>query len=195
MQVDEIQILIATYPTNQSAEHALRSLQLAKKDQSVEVIDAAVVSRDEHQKLRIHETVDVTGGRGAAVGGVLGGVLGIIAGPGGIVVGAAVGALVGGAAASVFDTGIPHKRLTEIGNTLTPGTAALVVLAEQGFGDFITAVVKGGSLELHGESMNAESAAKLGRDHDVAVKSLKMGDALSAGGMASAAEEPAPPET
>src|SRR4051812_45790302 len=102
MVIEPIQIIIATYPNPTTAERARKALETAKRDQGVEVHDAAVVRRDENGKLHIHETEDVTGGRGAAVGGILGGVLGILAGPGGVVVGAAVGAIVGGATASAL---------------------------------------------------------------------------------------------
>src|SRR5205814_4753225 len=116
--------------------------------------DAAVVRRDEHGKLHIHETVDVGGGRGAAVGGILGGVLGVIAGPAGIVAGAALGAAVGGAAASVLDIGIRHKRLEEIGATLEPRHAALVILTEQGFVPFIETLINSQGAETVTESLS-----------------------------------------
>ena len=44
--------------------------------------------------------------------------------------GASAGAAIGGLAAS-GDAGIPDERLEEIGETLTPGTSALVVLLHE----------------------------------------------------------------
>lgn len=183
-----VKILVITCPDAAAAKSKLKEIQKAREDQGADVIDAAVVERDAHNKLHIHETADVSGKRGAAVGGILGGVLGLIAGPGGLVAGAAVGALVGGAAGHALDTGIPNKRLAEIGETLKPGRAAVVVLTEEGFAAFIESVAAGPGIEIAIEDMNAEAARQLGHDHDVAVKSLALGESLADGGMASPTE-------
>lgn len=179
---DVIEILIAKYPDADAAEAALKKLHTAKENQGVDIMDAAVVRKDDAGKLHIHETDDVSGKRGAAVGAILGGVLGLMAGPAGLVVGAALGAAVGGGAASVIDTGIPHKQLAEIGASLAPHTAALVVLTEAGFVDFIESVIGGEDIQVINHSMDTQAANKLGHDHDVAVQALKMGDALADGG-------------
>lgn len=180
-----VQILIAKYPTPIAAEDALKKLKTARENQGAQVDDAAVVSRTGDGKLHIHETADVTGGRGAAVGGILGAVLGILAGPPGMVAGAALGAAVGGAAASVLDTGIPHQQLEAIGATLPPDGAALVVLTEAGYVPFIESVIGGDNIEVITESMDAEAAQKMGRDHDIALKAIRMGDAVADGGAVS----------
>lgn len=182
-----IQIVIAKYPTSGAAEEALKKLRGSKENQGVEVEDAVVVSRAHSGKLHIHETEDVSGGRGATVGAILGGVLGLVAGPAGLVAGAALGAAVGGAAAGVLDMGIPHKRLEEIGATLAPDGAALVVLTEAGFVPFIETVIGGEDVEVLTETMDADAAQKLAHDREVALKAINMGDALAEGGMASAA--------
>ncbi len=184
-----VQILIAKYPTFQTAEAALKKLRAAQQNQGVQVTDAAVVRRNPNGTLQIHETVDVTSGRGATVGGILGGVLGLLAGPPGLVAGAALGAVIGGAAANMLDTGIPHKRLEEIGRSLSTDTAALVVLTEEGYVEFIEDVIGGGEFQVLSEEMDAKAAHKLGHEHDVALQALKLGDALADGGMASPVKE------
>lgn len=187
--VEVIQILIAKYPNVAAAESALKKLQNARDTQGIALYDAAVVWRTHDDKLHIHETVDVTGGRGAAVGGILGGVLGIIAGPAGVVAGAAVGAAVGGAAAKVFDSGIPKERLETIGAELEMERAALVLLTEAGYVEFLKDLIGGADVEILAEAMNAVAANEMGREYDVAVRALKMGDALAEGGMASPVEK------
>lgn len=186
---DVIQILIVKYPNTDKAEAALKKVRESKENQGVEIYDAAVVRKGDKGELRIHETEDVTGGRGATAGGMLGGVIGLIAGPAGVVAGAALGAAVGGAAASMFDSGIPHERLKEIGESLQPGSAALVILTEAGFVDFVKTVVDAEGAEIHAETMNAVHAQELGHDHDVALKALSMGDALATGGMIAPANQ------
>lgn len=184
-----IQILIAICPDTATAESKLEIVFKARAEQGVAVIDAAVVRRDERAKLRIHETTDVSGARGATIGAILGGVLSLFAGPGGLVTGAAVGALVGGTTAHVFDTGIPRQRLEEIGAALQPGSAALVTLVEAGYANFLQTLLSAPGIEIVIESMDAEAAQRLEHDHAVARKALALGDALADGGMASAADE------
>lgn len=187
---DVIQIVIAKYQSAADAESALKKLLESRANQGVEISDAAVVSRAENNKFKIHETQDVTGGRGATVGGILGGVLGLIAGPAGVVAGAAIGAGIGGAAASMIDTGIPHKRLQEIGASLEPQHAALVILTDAGFVTFIETLIGGENVEFLTETMNAQAAQEMGHAHDVSVQALKMGDALADGGMVSPTDAP-----
>ena len=189
MSTESIQIMVAVCPDTTTAETKLKALQHARNEQGVELTDAAIVWRDEQNKLHVHETTDVTSGRGAAVGGVLGGVLGLIAGPGGIVAGAAVGAIIGGAAARAFDSGIPHKRLEAIGNNLKPGNVALVILTKAGFTAFIESLIQGPGIEIVTESLNPQDAEQLAHDHAVALKALGLGESLADGGMASATKD------
>jgi len=184
-----IQILIAICPDTATAESKLEIVFKARAEQGVAVIDAAVVRRDERAKLRIHETTDVSGARGATIGAILGGVLGLLAGPGGLITGAAVGALIGGTTAHVFDTGIPRQRLEEIGAALQPGSAALVTLVEAGYANFLQTLLAAPGIEIVIESMDAAAAQQLEHDYAVARKALALGDALADGGTASAAAE------
>ncbi len=190
---ESVQIIVAHYATPVEAEVALRALEASKENQGVDVSDAVILRKDSNGKIHIHETEDISGGQGAAIGGLLGGIIGLIAGPAGIVAGAAVGAAVGGATAGLFDTGIRHKRLEEIGKTLEPERGALVILTEPGFVPFIESVIGGEDVQVMNASLSAEDAAELQHSHDVAVKSLEMGDALAKGGVASPA--PDVPET
>jgi uncharacterized membrane protein len=178
-----VELVIAVFENEQAASQALETLNRLHKEQLVEIGDAAVVRRDAHDKVHIHQTMDVTGGRGAAVGGVLGAVLGLIAGPPGIVVGGAVGAIVGGAAARVIDTGIPDRRLRELGATLSPGTSAIVAILEHTW----VAEVKdrlaqaGGTVEA--EPLNQSVARELRAERDATLSALNLGEALADGGM------------
>jgi uncharacterized membrane protein len=56
--------------------------------------------------------------------------LGLIGGPLGVAVGSALGAAVGGVTAKLYDGGFKDDRLREIGNSLTPGTSAIVAVIE-----------------------------------------------------------------
>ena len=118
-------VLVAAFDEDEAAGQALERLKELHRAGQVVVKDAAVISRDENNKLRIKETHDMSGKTGAAIGAVTGGVLGLLAGP--LLVVGALGALVGGLAAKLSDSGIANDKLEEIGRALQAGSSALVV--------------------------------------------------------------------
>jgi uncharacterized membrane protein len=125
-----IQLVVAAFQEEKAADQALKDLKAAQKEKLIDIQDAAVIRRDENNKLHIKETADPGGGKGAAAGGAIGAVIGLIGGPAGVVVGAAAGALVGGVTAKVVDSGISDDRLEQIGDGLKPGTSAIVAIIE-----------------------------------------------------------------
>ena len=125
-----VQVIVAAFKDEETAGETLKALKEAKKERLIGIQDAAVIRRDEDNKLHIKETADMGGGKGAAIGGVLGGVIGLIGGPAGVVLGGAAGAAVGGVTAKLFDAGIPDERLEEIGSALKPGTSAIIAIIE-----------------------------------------------------------------
>lgn len=124
-----VELVVAAFTDEDGASKALKQLKEAQKDRLVGIRDAAVLRRDEHNKLHISETGDMRGGKGAVIGGVIGAAVGLIAGPAALVTGAA-GAAIGGLAAKLRDSGFPDERLREIGESLKPGTSALVAVIE-----------------------------------------------------------------
>jgi uncharacterized membrane protein len=124
-----VELVVAAFTDEGGAGKALKQLKEAQKDRLVGIRDAAVLHRDEQNKLHISETGDMSGGKGAAIGGVIGAAVGLITGPGALITGAA-GAAIGGLAAKLRDSGFPDERLREIGASLKPGTSALVAVIE-----------------------------------------------------------------
>ncbi|MGD2048469.1 MAG: DUF1269 domain-containing protein [Chloroflexota bacterium] len=125
-----VQLVVAAFQEEKAADQALKDLKAAQREKLIDIQDAAVIRRDENNKLHIKETADPGGGKGAAAGGAIGAVIGLIGGPAGVVVGAAAGALVGGVTAKVIDSGISDDRLEQIGEGLKPGTSAIVAIIE-----------------------------------------------------------------
>lgn len=125
-----VQLVVAAFQEEKAADQALKELKAAQREKLIDIQDAAVIRRDENNKLHIKETADPGGGKGAAAGGAIGAIIGLIGGPPGVVVGAAAGALVGGVTAKVIDSGISDERLEQIGRGLKPGTSAIVGIIE-----------------------------------------------------------------
>jgi uncharacterized membrane protein len=125
-----VQFIVAAFQDPNGASAALQQLKEAKKEGVIAIENAAVITKDADGKLRIKETADMGGGKGAAIGGVVGGVIGLIGGPLGIAAGAGVGATIGGLAAKLHDGGFQDARLRQIGDSLKPGTSALVAVID-----------------------------------------------------------------
>jgi uncharacterized membrane protein len=123
-----VQVVVAAFQDEKGADEALKELKRAKWAGVIGIQDAAVVRRDEKNKLHIKETGDWGGGKGAVVGGLLGGAIGLLAGPVGWI--GLTGAVIGGLAAKLRDSGIPDERLETLGEALKPGTSAIVAIIE-----------------------------------------------------------------
>jgi uncharacterized membrane protein len=128
-------IVIATFEDERIARDALQVLTEAHHEERLRFKAYALVRRDEEKKLHVEETGDPGGVAGAVSGGALGVALGLLAGPIGLA--ALTGAVVGGVALKLRDTGVKNDEIRAVGESLKPGLAALVVLAEEGSEDLI----------------------------------------------------------
>jgi uncharacterized membrane protein len=114
------------------AQEALMAATRLGKRGSVSLGDAVIVSRDRRGKTRIRQTRDISPGRGAATGFWWGGLSGLlIFGTAGWLLGAVLGALAGAAYGKFRDIGINDDWLKRLGDELTPGHTATVLLLPQ----------------------------------------------------------------
>ncbi|MDX1689775.1 MAG: DUF1269 domain-containing protein [Acidimicrobiia bacterium] len=110
------------------AQEALLASMRLHKRRTIRIEDAAIVTKDERGKIRIHQTKDVNTGQGAATGGWFGVLAGLLfMAP---LVGAVLGAAVGGIWAKLRDIGISDSQMKSMGEDLAEGDAALFVLLE-----------------------------------------------------------------
>ena len=166
-----VELIVAAFGDENAAKNALNELKAAKRAKLIDIVDAAVIRRDEKNKLRIRETGDLSGGQGAMFGGALGLTLGILAGPGALVAGAA-GALIGGIAAKLRDSGFSDARLKEIGDALQPGTSAIVALVEHRWVAELENLMAEAGADVLTESLKEEIAAQLGEGNDIAFSAV-----------------------
>jgi uncharacterized membrane protein len=113
--------VVAAFTDEAGASRALEALKATRKEQLSGIKDAAVIQRGMDNTLHIHETGDMSGGKGATVGGIAGAAIGILAPPA-ILVASAAGAAIGGLAAKLRDSGFRDERLREIGESLKQRT-------------------------------------------------------------------------
>ncbi len=104
--------------------------ELAKmqKDYLIEMEDVVVVTKDENDKVKLHQAVNLTAS--GAVGGTFWGMLigFLFLNP---LAGAAVGAGAGALSGKLADIGINDQFMKDLGETFKPGTSALFVLVRK----------------------------------------------------------------
>lgn len=173
-----VQVIVAAFKEEGSADEALKALKEAKKERLIGIQDAAIIRRDDDNKLHIKETADVGGGKGAAIGGVLGGVIGLIGGPAGVVLGGAAGAAVGGITAKLFDAGIPDERLEEIGSALKPGTSAIIAIIEHKWVAEVEAELAEAGADVLTEALRDDIAEQLAEGKEVTYSAISTDEGL-----------------
>lgn len=97
------------------------------RDGVLGVTDAVVIDKDENGRGRVQQTVEITPGRGALIGGWLGIIAGLFAGPAAPLVlagGAAAGALYG----KLVDRGLDDSWIKAMAEWLEPDHSALLLL-------------------------------------------------------------------
>jgi uncharacterized membrane protein len=166
-----VQLIVAAFQDEKSADMALKELKQAKRERLIGIQNAAVLRKDQKGKLHIKETADMGGGKGAALGGVAGAAIGILAGPA-LLVPVAVGALVGGLAAKLRDSGFSDERLKTIGESLEPGSSAIIAVVEHKWVAEVEKEMQEAGADLFTQALSADIADQLESGHEVAYSAL-----------------------
>lgn len=166
-----VEVIAAAFQDEKAADAALKELKKAKKEKLIGIQNAAVLRKDEKGKIHIKETADMGGGKGAALGGATGAAIGLIAGPL-LVVPVAVGALVGGLAAKARDTGFKNERLEKIGDSLTPGSSAIIAVVEHTWVEQVRRELEEAQADVVTEALAADIHDQLEKEHEVSYDAL-----------------------
>ena len=166
-----VQVIVAAFQDEKSANLALKELKRARREKLIGIQNAAVLRKDAKGKLHIKETADMGGGKGAALGGVAGAAIGILAGPA-LLVPAAVGALVGGLAAKLRDSGFSDQRLKTIGESLEPGSSAIIAIVEHKWVAKVEQELAEAGADMFTQALSADIANQLEAGHEVAFTAL-----------------------
>ena len=178
-----VQVVIAAFEEEHAADEVLKALKTAQWAGLLGIQNAAVLRRDQKNKLHVKELKDWGGGKGAAFGGALGAVVGVLAGPGALAVGAA-GALIGGLAAKLRDSGFSNERLEAVGDALQPGTSAIVAVVEHTWVAELEQEMAEAGADVMTAAIAADVAQQLDAGREVAYTALSSADAFAAGRVA-----------
>jgi len=117
-------LVVVTFDQESSAEEALRSIRGLESAKQIALSDTAVITKDGSGELHVKNELST----GAEAGAVAGGMIGLITSFIFPVVGTVVGAGIGGFVGSKFHTGVDKNFVTEVKDSLTPGSSALILL-------------------------------------------------------------------
>ena len=129
MADNAVEVFVAVFDNEDQAAEALKDFRSMEREGSIDLIDGVVVVRGTDGKVRFEETADPNGRKWAKRGAIAGGVVGLIFPPS-IVAGAVLGGAGGGVWGKVRDKGFKDEDLKAVGDSLEPGTSALIAIAE-----------------------------------------------------------------
>ena len=129
MAENPVHVFIAAFDNEGQAAAALKDFRSMDREGSIDLIDAVVVVRSADGKVQFEETADPSGKKWAKRGAIAGGLVGLIFPPS-LIVGAAVGGASGGVWGKIRDKGFKDEDLKAVGDSLEPGTSAIIAIAE-----------------------------------------------------------------
>jgi uncharacterized membrane protein len=159
-----LQVFVAAFGDEKQAASALQDFRAMDREGSIELIDAVVVVRDTEGKVSFEETADPSGKRWAKRGAIAGGLVGLLFPPS-IIAGAVVGGVGGGLWGKVRDKGFKDDDLKAIGESLEPGTSAIIAIAQD---RVVERLVRGleGYQRIARHAVSAEAAALIESEID-----------------------------
>ena len=151
------EVFMAVYENEDRATATLGTLKDMDKAGSIEVIDAAVISKDNDGKIHVVETAELTPKKGAKRGAVIGVVLGLIFPPAIIAAGLA-GGVIGALVGRFTDRGLfDNSDLKEAAESLPPGSSAIIGVFEDKWVDQMATALEGYT-NLSMDALDAELA-------------------------------------
>jgi uncharacterized membrane protein len=159
MAGNPLEVFVAAFDNEEQAGDALKDFRAMDREGSIELIDAAVVVRGADGKVRFEETADPSGKKWAKRGAIAGGLVGLIFPPS-IIGTALVGGAGGGIWGKVRDKGFRDEDLEAIGEALTPGTSAIIAVAEDRVVERLQQGIEGYQ-RIARHAVSAEAAAQI----------------------------------
>ena len=162
--------------TGKQSRRLLQRLQeIDDVDPNVNIVDAAIADRTRF-RVKVHQTEDRGGAKGAARGAGLGVIVGaILLGPAGAVVGGAAFGVLNGVRNRMHDIGIDDKFMRQVTKELDHGKSALFILYEGNWAGSIGLIEQAISTDkalLISSTLPPEKAAALKALVDPAVEEL-----------------------
>jgi len=159
MTGNQVQVFVAAFGNETQAGVALKDFRAMDREGSIDLIDAVVLVHDANDKVHFEETADPSGKKWAKRGAIAGGLVGLIFPPS-IIAGAAIGAVGGGVWGKIRDKGFKDEDLKAIGESLDPGTSAIIAIAEDKVIERLETGLQGYN-KIARHALSAEAAATI----------------------------------
>lgn len=151
-------LVVVEYDDKYRAEEVRLKLQRMQKEYLIDLDDAVVAVKDEKGKIKLHQSINLTGA-GAATGGFWGALVGLLfLNP---LLGMAVGATAGAVSGALTDVGINDKFMKELAAGLPLGSSALFVLVRKANPERVLEDLQGSGGKILKTSLTHEDEAKL----------------------------------
>jgi uncharacterized membrane protein len=153
-----VHLMAGVYADRERAKVILDMLESMHRENTITLVDAAMLTKNEKGKLEVEETAELTGREGATRGAIILGVVGLIYPPSliaTVIAGGGIGAIAG----KLRDTGIKKDQMREIANKLDGDQAAVMALAESESVVAIEQALKGYQGELLTQELGPELSA------------------------------------
>jgi uncharacterized membrane protein len=151
-------LVVIGYDDPFKAEEVRLKLRKMQKDYLIDLEDAVVAVKNEKDKVKLHQAVNLTAA-GAVGGGFWGSLIGLIfLNP---LLGAAVGAAAGAVSGALTDVGVDDKFMKELAASMTPGSSVLFVLVRKATPDKVLAELEGSGGKVLKTSLSHDDEAKL----------------------------------
>jgi len=170
MTQNPVEVFVAAFDNEKQAGEALKDFRSMDREGSIDLIDAAIVVRGADGKVSFEETIDPSGKKWAKRGLIAGGLVGLIFPPS-IIAGAVVGGAGGGVWGKIRDKGFKDDDLKAVGDSLEPGTSAIIAIAEDRVIERLERGIEGyRNIARHAVSAEAAAAivAEVDSDDDTA---------------------------
>jgi uncharacterized membrane protein len=151
-------LVVLKFDSAEGARQMRDRLLDLQKQQLLQVEDAAIMSKDANGKPKLEQLHNLAGAGalGGAFWGMLFGLLFFIP-----ILGLAVGAAAGALAGSMSDVGIDDKFIKQVGESITPGAAALFLLVSNVTVDKVLDQIKDIKFEVLQTNLSTEQEGQL----------------------------------
>jgi uncharacterized membrane protein len=156
----QLELMASVYVDEEGAKTILDTLELMHRASTIILADAAMVTKEADGKLHIKETREVTVAKGARRGAAITGVLGLIYPPS-FIVSVVAGGVIGGLWGKLRDKGIKTGKMKDLGDSMKPGRAAVIALAEPRYVEAIMRAMEADKSEFIRHGFSEEEAANI----------------------------------
>jgi uncharacterized membrane protein len=151
-------LVVIEYDDPYKAEEMRLKLRRMEKEYLIDLEDAVVAVKDDKGKIKLHQSINLTG-LGAVSGGFWGSLIGLIfLNP---LLGMAVGATAGAVSGALRDVGIDDRFMKDLADGLPPRGSALFVLVRKATPDRVLEEMKGTGGRILKTSLSHEDEGKL----------------------------------